>query len=64
VFRIVGGMIIAYMGFDMLRGQHTVGQATVLYRLLQSILALQHKIAGRKSGTCRMRCIVPLSAPA
>jgi multiple antibiotic resistance protein len=27
VFRIVGGMIIAYMGFDMLRGQHTVGQA-------------------------------------
>ncbi len=27
VFRIVGGMIIAYMGFDMLRGSHTVGQA-------------------------------------
>jgi multiple antibiotic resistance protein len=27
VFRIVGGMIIAYMGFDMLRGRHTVGQA-------------------------------------
>jgi len=27
VFRIVGGMIIAYMGFDMLRGGHTVGQA-------------------------------------
>ena len=26
-FRIVGGMIIAYMGFDMLRGGHTVGQA-------------------------------------
>ena len=26
-FRIVGGMIIAYMGFDMLRGSHTVGQA-------------------------------------
>src|SRR5262249_26426296 len=26
VFRIVGGMIIAYMGFDMLRGGHTVGQ--------------------------------------
>ena len=25
-FRIVGGMIIAYMGFDMLRGSHTVGQ--------------------------------------
>jgi multiple antibiotic resistance protein len=27
VFRIVGGMIIAYMGFDMLRGGQTVGQA-------------------------------------
>jgi multiple antibiotic resistance protein len=26
VFRIVGGMIIAYMGFDMLRGSHTVGR--------------------------------------
>jgi len=28
VFRIVGGMIIAYMGFDMLRGHQTVGQAS------------------------------------
>jgi len=28
VFRIVGGMIIAYMGFDMLRGRQTVGQAS------------------------------------
>ena len=28
VFRIVGGVIIAYMGFDMLRGHQTVGQAT------------------------------------
>jgi multiple antibiotic resistance protein len=27
VFRIVGGMIIAYMGLDMLSGRHTVGQA-------------------------------------
>ena len=27
VFRVVGGMIIAYMGFDMLRGGHTVAQA-------------------------------------
>lgn len=27
VFRVVGGMIIAYMGFDMLGGRHTVGQA-------------------------------------
>ena len=27
VFRIVGGLIIAYMGFDMLGGRHTVGQA-------------------------------------
>lgn len=27
VFKIVGGMIIAYMGFDMLRGGQTVGQA-------------------------------------
>jgi multiple antibiotic resistance protein len=27
VFRIVGGMIIAYMGFDMLRGSNSVGQA-------------------------------------
>src|SRR5262245_52113790 len=27
VFRIVGGLIIAYMGFDMLRGGHSVGQA-------------------------------------
>jgi MarC family membrane protein len=26
-FRIVGGMIIAYMGFDMLSGRHTVAQA-------------------------------------
>jgi MarC family membrane protein len=26
VFRIVGGMIIAYMGFDMLRGSNSVGQ--------------------------------------
>ena len=26
VFRIVGGIIIAYMGFDMLRGRQTVGQ--------------------------------------
>jgi multiple antibiotic resistance protein len=26
-FRIVGGMIVAYMGFDMLRGHQTVGQA-------------------------------------
>jgi len=26
-FRIVGGMIIAYMGFAMLSGRHTVGQA-------------------------------------
>ena len=25
VFRIVGGMIIAYMGFDMLSGRQTVG---------------------------------------
>jgi multiple antibiotic resistance protein len=24
VFRVVGGMIIAYMGFDMLRGSHAV----------------------------------------
>jgi multiple antibiotic resistance protein len=28
VFRIVGGLIIAYMGFDMLRGHQTVGQAS------------------------------------
>jgi multiple antibiotic resistance protein len=28
VFRIVGGMIIAYMGFDMLSGRQTVGRAT------------------------------------
>jgi multiple antibiotic resistance protein len=27
-FQIVGGMIIAYMGLDMLRGRQTVGQAT------------------------------------
>ena len=27
VFRVVGGMIIAYMGFDMLGGSHTVAQA-------------------------------------
>ena len=27
VFRIVGGMIIAFMGFDMLRGRQTVAQA-------------------------------------
>jgi multiple antibiotic resistance protein len=27
VFRVVGGTIIAYMGFDMLRGSHTVVQA-------------------------------------
>jgi multiple antibiotic resistance protein len=27
VFKVVGGMIIAYMGFDMLRGSHTVAQA-------------------------------------
>src|SRR5262247_4123998 len=27
VFRIVGGLIIAYMGFDTLRGHQTVGQA-------------------------------------
>ena len=27
VFRVVGGMIIAYMGFDMLRGSHMVAQA-------------------------------------
>jgi multiple antibiotic resistance protein len=26
-FRIVGGMIIAYMGFDMLSGRHSVAQA-------------------------------------
>ena len=26
-FRVLGGMIIAYMGFDMLRGGHTVVQA-------------------------------------
>jgi multiple antibiotic resistance protein len=26
-FRIVGGIIIAYMGFDMLAGHHTIGQA-------------------------------------
>jgi multiple antibiotic resistance protein len=28
VFRIVGGSIIAYMGFDMLRGRQTVAQAS------------------------------------
>jgi multiple antibiotic resistance protein len=28
VFRVVGGMIIAYMGFDMLRGPQTVAQAS------------------------------------
>ena len=28
VFRIVGGMIVAFMGFDMLRGRQTVGQAS------------------------------------
>jgi multiple antibiotic resistance protein len=28
VFRIVGGMIIAYMGFNMLSGRQTVGQAS------------------------------------
>ena len=28
VFRIVGGMIIAYIGFDMLSGRQSVGQAT------------------------------------
>jgi multiple antibiotic resistance protein len=28
VFRIVGGVIIAYMGFDMLSGHQTVGQAS------------------------------------
>jgi small neutral amino acid transporter SnatA (MarC family) len=27
VFRIIGGMIIAYMGFDMLSGRSMVGQA-------------------------------------
>jgi multiple antibiotic resistance protein len=30
VFRVVGGMIIAYMGFDMLRGSHTVAQTPPL----------------------------------
>jgi len=28
VFRIVGGMIITYMGFDMLKGRQTVGQTS------------------------------------
>jgi len=28
VFRIVGGLIIAYMGFDMLSGRQSVGQAS------------------------------------
>jgi multiple antibiotic resistance protein len=28
VFRIVGGLIIAYMGFDMLRGHQKVGQSS------------------------------------
>ena len=28
VFRIVGGLIIAYMGLDMLRGRQTVGQSS------------------------------------
>lgn len=28
VFRIVGGMIVAYMGFDMLGGRQTVGQVS------------------------------------
>src|SRR5262249_48007117 len=28
VFRIVGGMIIAYMGFDMLSGRQSVAQAS------------------------------------
>src|SRR5262249_39723139 len=28
VFRIVGGLIIAYMGLDMLRGHQKVGQAS------------------------------------
>jgi len=28
VFRIVGGTIVAYMGFDMLRGHQTVGQTS------------------------------------
>jgi multiple antibiotic resistance protein len=28
VFRIVGGMIVAYMGFDMLRGRQTVVQSS------------------------------------
>jgi len=28
VFRVVGGMIIAYMGFDMLSGRQTVGQSS------------------------------------
>jgi multiple antibiotic resistance protein len=28
VFRIVGGMIVAYMGFDMLRGRQTVVQTS------------------------------------
>src|SRR5215469_7314399 len=28
VFRVVGGMIIAYMGFDMLSGRQTVAQAS------------------------------------
>jgi len=28
VFRIVGGTIVAYMGFDMLRGRQTVAQAS------------------------------------
>ena len=28
VFRLVGGMIVAYMGFDMLRGHQTIGQTS------------------------------------
>ena len=32
VFRIVGGLIIAYMGFDMLRGHQTVRQSRLAMR--------------------------------
>jgi multiple antibiotic resistance protein len=33
-FSVVGGMIIAYMGFDMMAGRHTIGRASPRTALL------------------------------
>jgi MarC family integral membrane protein len=55
VFRIVGGMIIAYMELDMLSGRNLVGQGPVLLVTQDPLAAIRYALQQMSKGDERRR---------